>query len=66
MRWVMPKNLGTNSRWSSKATKACGRGSGFELSTLNVIVGLLYLYLGGVLDWGHDPMAATRIQQQSK
>jgi len=31
-----------------------------------IVIGLLYLYLGGALHSGHGPTAATEIQQQSK
>jgi hypothetical protein len=31
-----------------------------------IIVGLLYLYLGGALHWGYGTTAPTGVQQQSK
>jgi uncharacterized membrane protein len=31
-----------------------------------IIVGLLYIYLGGALHWGYGPTAPTGIQQVSK
>jgi hypothetical protein len=33
---ILPKHGALNSPWSSKATKACGRGCGVELSTLKL------------------------------
>jgi hypothetical protein len=41
-------------------------GVGPAVIAIAIIIGLLYLYLGGALPSGHDSMAATEIQQQSK